>query len=136
MDGLSAASSAITLFEIAKEVLDFRRRFVDAPAEVERLLVRIESLALESRILLQYKYTSNNDDSDTPESQILFEQCIDSVRTAIRRVRDAASKVINKFGWKAQMKWAACGKSMIELLMAELHQTENALSLVLQLLQW
>lgn len=136
MDGLSAASTVITLFELAREILDFRRRFVEAPAELERLLLRIESLALESRILLQSKRSLNGDEFDTPESHILFGQCIESIRTTIRRIRDAAAKTVDKFGWKSQMKWAAFGKSKMEILMSELHQTESSLSLVLQLLQW
>ena len=67
MDGIGAAASIITLVDLAKEALELRRRFINAPDGLQRLLVRVDSLAFESRILLETRESFSDDDFDTRE---------------------------------------------------------------------
>lgn len=135
LDGIGAAASIITLVDLAKEALELRRRFVNAPDELQRLLIRVDSLAFESRILLETRESFSDDDFDTPESRIVFRNCVESTRTTLATIQNVAGEAALLPGWKGRITWATLGKSKIETLMAEIHQTEAALTLILQLLQ-
>lgn len=72
----------------------------------------------------------------TPESRIVFRNCVESTRTPLAKIQSVAEEAVLLLGWKNRIKWATLGKSKIETLMAEIHRTEAALTLILQLLQW
>lgn len=72
MDGFSAAGLDICSRGSCERSLELRRRFIDAPDELQRLLIRTESLAFESQLLLETKERFSDNDFDTPESRIPF----------------------------------------------------------------
>jgi hypothetical protein len=136
MDGISTAASVLTLVDLAREGFALRRRLINAPDEFERLLIRIDSLALETRILLETKDSFRDNDFETPGSRMFFRNCIEDTQKTIAKLRNVAEEAMLLPGWKGRIKWATLGKLKIETLMAELQQTEAGLTLILQLLQW
>jgi hypothetical protein len=136
MEVINAASSILTLVELGKEALAFRQRFYDAPAEITQIILHIEYLAMKLRLLLETQRAILESDFETQETYTLFQQCMGSAKSTMLAIKLVLIDATAKTGIIAQLRWAAVTRSRVTRFLAELHRTEDALSLMLQLFQW
>lgn len=128
MEVVGTAASVAAIVEVLEVLVELRRRFRSAPAELKRLAIRIEFLAMELQLISE----TQQDRLNLPDNCVgLLEQCGCSLR-AIKS--DLASTARSGFGKRAH--WALLGRAKARELLQELMQVESSIGLTFQLLQW
>jgi hypothetical protein len=128
MEVLGTTASIVTIIEVLQLAVELRRRFKDAPAEFNRLAIRIEFLAMEMQLLLE----TQKDELDLPGDFVsMFDQCTHSLGVIKGGL---ASSTRSGFG--RRVHWALLGRARSRILLQELAQLEASISVIFQLLQW